>query len=66
MAAGEPVLLNVAGKASIEGTTLQLADVTGEVGTEVEARVILPADRAIREVRVNGQPHLPRQSPDAS
>ncbi len=55
--AGEPVLLNVAGKASIEGTTLQLADVTGEVGTDVEARVILPANRAIRDVRVNGQPH---------
>ena len=52
----DPVLLNVAGKASLAGDTLQLVDVRGEVGSQVEAEVLLPLNTTVTSVSVNGQP----------
>ena len=52
----DPVLLNVAGKASLAGGTLQLVDVRGEVGTRADGEVLLPANATVTSVSVNGQP----------
>ena len=48
-----PALLNVEGKPTLDGRKLVLTDVQGEVGTRVEAIVLLP-NRPVDSVAVNG------------
>ena len=52
----EPLLTGIAGKATIAGTELRLADVRGEIGTTVEARIYLPEDARVTTVTANGRP----------
>jgi hypothetical protein len=52
----EPLLVGVLGAATIAGTELRLTDVRGEVGTNAEARVYLPAGARVTMTRVNGEP----------
>ncbi len=50
-----PVLLNAIGKAVLSGDSLVLSGVEGEVGTTAELAVLLPPDRKVAQVSVNGQ-----------
>lgn len=54
-AVSRPLLLNARGRVSLNSGRLDLADVEGEVGTKLEAGVLLPDAAAIGEVRVNGR-----------
>jgi hypothetical protein len=55
--ARQPVLFGSVGSASLEGGTLRLDGVRGEVGTEQELLALLPAAAAeVRSVTVNGHP----------
>ena len=50
-----PQLFNLRGQANLDVDVLRLSGVQGEIGTEAEALVILPHDRRIRRVTVNGR-----------
>jgi hypothetical protein len=51
-----PALLNAEGTATLQGTSLALSDVKGEIGTQMELMVLLPAGRQVDKVIVNGRP----------
>jgi len=50
-----PILFNSTGKADIASSALVLSDVTGQFGEEKELLVLLPDEKAIKEVTVNGK-----------
>jgi hypothetical protein len=52
--AEQPVLLGTAGRALLEGGRLALQDVVGEPGTVREIQVLLPAERKVEAIHVNG------------
>jgi hypothetical protein len=51
----EPMLFNAPGTATLEGDTLRLSGVRGEVGTAERLVVLLPSGRAAGAVEVNGR-----------
>ena len=51
-----PVLFNAPGQATVTGSTLNIADARGEVGTTTELFVQLPPGAAVTSATVNGQP----------
>lgn len=50
-----PILFDISGDAELFGKTLRLSDVTGEVGTKVNAIVLLPEGKEVKKLYVNGQ-----------
>jgi len=52
--ADRPVLLGAAGRALLEGGRLALQDVAGEPGAVREIKVLLPTERRVDAVQVNG------------
>ncbi|MHB0956697.1 MAG: hypothetical protein ACYC0X_09165 [Pirellulaceae bacterium] len=50
-----PALLNAEGKATLQGTSLALSDVKGEIGTTMELLVLLPEGGQVDNVVVNGR-----------
>jgi hypothetical protein len=50
-----PVLLNVQGKVAYKQNKLTLTEVKAEVGTEVDVQVLLPQNKKVKQVTVNGK-----------
>jgi len=50
-----PLLFNVRGSATLDGETLHLTGVEGEVGTKADVQVLLPRGKTVQQLTVNGQ-----------
>ncbi|MGD1008865.1 MAG: hypothetical protein ABR951_01800 [Candidatus Aminicenantales bacterium] len=60
----EPALFNATGSAVLKGAALVLSQVSGEVGTERDLLVLLPKDKRVRALSVNGLSFPFRQDKD--
>ncbi len=60
----EPALFNATGSAALRGTSLLLSQVSGEIGTEKDILVLLPKDKRVRALSVNGLSFPFRQDKD--
>ena len=49
-----PILFNTPGSASLRGNGLELLGVSGEIGTERDLVILVPKDKRIRTLSVNG------------
>lgn len=52
-----PVLINVSGEAKLDAKTLYLSNVIGEIGSSKEITVLLPSNKKIKKLIVNGKKH---------
>jgi hypothetical protein len=59
-----PSLLNAEGEARLQGASLALSGVKGEIGTTVELAVLLPEGHQVDNVTVNGRPFTPAKGND--
>jgi hypothetical protein len=51
----QPTLFNAPGKAALKGESLELSEVSGEVGTTCDLIVALPSSEPVKTVTVNGR-----------
>jgi hypothetical protein len=51
-----PALLGAAGQAALDGESLTLTGIEGDVGTTVALTVLLPSGQKVTSLRVNGRP----------
>ena len=52
----EPLLFNAAGTVTLSGTALSINDCRGEIGTDMKINALLPGDRKVEKVILNGNP----------
>jgi len=49
----EPILFNCTGKTSLKNGNLEITEVSGEIGSQIHALILLPDDQKVKAVTVN-------------